>query len=314
MGRIRYGIRNTHYAKATDDGTGVLTYASPKAIPGAKSISLDAQGDAVDEYADNITWWHGDTNNGYSGSIEFEDTESADAFLIDTCGWEKDPVTGIVTEKASDTPSEFALGFQFELAGGKDTGKRTWLYRCTASRPSIAGSTKESGVTVQTNTVNITAMPRLNDDKVKQSVVSTDPAYNTFFAAVEQARIAAPSVSANDTVLWNVPMSDIQEDIAVSGKNITGTLKFLSGSNAITDVWGEGNFIALKFGNIVDGDIVSVGITPSQGTGMQDLDEDKNALFKVADKDSQVITVVTKRGVQSRTDMYSLSDLTVLSE
>jgi phi13 family phage major tail protein len=185
MGRIRYGIKNAHYAVATDDGTGALTYGTPTAIPGAKSISLDAQGDAVDEFADNTTWWHGNVNNGYSGSIEFEDIASADTFLQTVLGQTKDSTSGIVTESATDEPKEFALGFQFELAGATDTGKRVWLLRVTASRPALSGSTKEASITPQTNTVNIVAIPRLADDKVKYSCVSSDAAYSTWFSAVE---------------------------------------------------------------------------------------------------------------------------------
>lgn len=185
MGRIRYGIKNAHYAVATDDGNGALTYDTPVAIPGAKSISLDAEGEAVDEYADNVKWWHTDTNNGYTGTLEFEDTAAADTFLQTVLGQTKDSTSGIVTEKSSDTPLEFALGFQFELAGATETGKRAWLVRCTASRPSMVGETKEASIAVQTNTVNITAMPRISDDVVKHTCVSSDSAYATFFSAVE---------------------------------------------------------------------------------------------------------------------------------
>lgn len=191
MGRIRYGIKNAHYAGATDNGSGALTYDTPTAIPGAKSVSLDAQGDAVDEYADNINWWHGDTNNGYTGSIEFEDTDQADAFLEDVLGWEKDPVTGVVIEKASDVAKEFALGWQFELNGTADTGKRIWMYRVKASRPSIAGQTKEGNITVATNTVNITCLPRLSDDAVKRSCTSSDSVYANWFTDVENPEPSA---------------------------------------------------------------------------------------------------------------------------
>ena len=81
MGRIRYGIKNVHYAVATAGQDESLTYATPVAIPGAKSISLDAQGESVDEYADNVSWWHGDVNNGYSGTLEFEDTAASELFI-----------------------------------------------------------------------------------------------------------------------------------------------------------------------------------------------------------------------------------------
>lgn len=186
MGRIRFGIKNAHYATATTDAsTGAMTYETPVAIPGAKAISLDAQGETVKEYADNGVWYSTVTNNGYSGTLEFEDTAAADTFIETVLSQTKDTTSGVVTEKASDEPKEFALGFQFDLAGGTETGKRTWLVRCTASRPSLAGQTKEESIAVQTNTVNIEAVPRIADDVVKHSCNSSDSAYASFFSAVE---------------------------------------------------------------------------------------------------------------------------------
>lgn len=191
MGRIRYGIRNLYYALATDDGTGKLTYQTPVAVLGAKSVSFDAQGDTITEYADNTLWFSTAVNSGYSGDLVFEDTAAADEFLSAVMGMTKDETTGAVFETASDTPKEFALMWQFELAGGKETGKRTVLYRCTASRPSLAGETKESSMTVDTNTVTITAMPRISDDMVKASCDSSATAYSTWFSKVPEKGAAA---------------------------------------------------------------------------------------------------------------------------
>lgn len=191
MGRIRYGIKNVYYAAATDDGTGKLTYSTPVAVPGAKSMSLDAQGDNTDEYADNVLWFHATANSGYSGSLEFEDTADADNFMQSVLGQSKDEATGVVYENAEDTPVEFALLFQFELAGGTETGKRGLFYRCTASRPTVAGQSKESSISVATNTVNITAMPRINDDMVKASCTSDASAYATWFSKVTEKTTTA---------------------------------------------------------------------------------------------------------------------------
>ena len=184
MGRIRYGIKNVYYAVATEGAGGALTYATPVAIPGAKSISLDAQGESVDEYADNVTWWHGDVNNGYSGTLEFEDTAAAETFIVTVLSQTKDSTTGLVTEKSSDQQKEFALGFEFTLDGGTETGKRIWMLRSKISRPQISGSTKEANVAAQTQTVNLTCMPRANDEKVKTSAISTDSVYTNWFTAV----------------------------------------------------------------------------------------------------------------------------------
>ena len=75
--------------------------------------------------------------------------------------------------------------FQFEVNGDPAvTGKRGCLLRCTASRPSIAGSTREATVTPQHDTLNLTAMPRVSDHLVKASCESTSAAYANWFQAV----------------------------------------------------------------------------------------------------------------------------------
>ena len=53
MSRIRYGIKSVYYAVITEGEDGNVTYATPVALPGAKSISLSAEGDKLEEYADN---------------------------------------------------------------------------------------------------------------------------------------------------------------------------------------------------------------------------------------------------------------------
>ena len=187
MGRIRYGFSNLYYAVATEGTGGALTYGTPVHIPGAKGMTMSPAGTDFSEPADNTTWFKGTTNDGYTGSIEFEDTAEADAFLIEVLGMEKDASTGLVVEKADDDPKEFAILGQMELAGGTETGKRACFYRCVASRPEIAAQTKEvGGLTVATNTVNITALPRINDAAVKATAVSTDSAYANFFTAVPE--------------------------------------------------------------------------------------------------------------------------------
>lgn len=183
MGRIRYGLKNLYYAIATEGAGGVLTYATPVAITGAKSIALSAAGDSMDEYADDVVWYHSDANQGYTGTLEFEDTADGDAFQAAVLGLTTDNAD-VVWESGKDQPKEFALLGQFSLTGGTETGKRFALLRCVISRPELNGQTKESGITVQTNTVNLTVMPRIADDLVKATCDSASAAYATWFSAV----------------------------------------------------------------------------------------------------------------------------------
>lgn len=186
MGRVRYGLKNLHYALATAGEGGALTYATPVPVPGAKTISLAPAGTAIDEPADDVVWYHKDTNDGYTGSIEFEDTADGDAFMAEVLGQTTD-ANDVTFEAATDEYKEFALLGQFTLEGGSnsETGKRFCFFRCVASRPNTDGQTREvSGLTIATNTVNITAMARISDDMVKASCVSTSDAYASWFESV----------------------------------------------------------------------------------------------------------------------------------
>lgn len=184
--KIKYGIKNVYYAVATISSTGAATYASPKALPGAVSISLDAQGDTTKFYADNIVYFTTVANNGYEGDLEL--AKVPDDFLTDCLGFIRD-ASGVLVEDAGATPAHFALMFQFE---GDVNAKRTVLYNCVASRPTISGSTKEESIEPQTESISLTATTVYNavldKDLVKASCTSTSAsaAYNSWLSAVYQ--------------------------------------------------------------------------------------------------------------------------------
>ena len=71
--KVKYNLKNVHAAKLTETVTNGVTsfsYGTPKAIPGAVSISLDAEGESSPFYADGIVYFRSVTNNGYSGDLE----------------------------------------------------------------------------------------------------------------------------------------------------------------------------------------------------------------------------------------------------
>lgn len=183
--KIKYGISHVYYAKATIASNGSATYATPVAIPGAVSLSLDAQGETTPFYADNIVYYTTIANNGYEGDLEV--ALLPDSFYTDILGYRTD-TAGIVYEDAGASPVHFALMFQFE---GDESAKRHILYNCTAARPTVSGSTKEASIEPQTETISITATTVYNasadKDIVKASATTTQStAYNAWFSTAYQ--------------------------------------------------------------------------------------------------------------------------------
>lgn len=179
--KVKYGLKNVYYAVATDDGTGTLTYATPVAWPGAVSLSLSANGDTNDFYADNGIYFKVSANTGYEG--DFESALIPDSFRVDVLGEVLD-TKGFYVEKAGAPTVEFALLFQFE---GDVNATRHCFYRCTAARPAVNGSTTTATVEPQTESLTITAMPRINDDLVKSRCPATAATpYGAWFTTVQE--------------------------------------------------------------------------------------------------------------------------------
>ena len=105
----------------------------------------------------------------------------------------------------------------------------------------------------------------------------------------------------------------MQSSISVTGKAITGTLTKLTSGQLVTD-WGEGYFLALKFSNFSEGLTYAnckVGLSPTQGAGMQTLDSDQNGVFKITDKDTQKLAVLQEKDGDRLIEFYDLSGLTL---
>jgi len=111
--------------------------------------------------------------------------------------------------------------------------------------------------------------------------------------------------------------ADFQSDVAVTGGKITGELAFIDGGLSPSGpLSGDGYFLALKFDNFSSGLTyanVKVGLTNSaSGMAPVTLDSDKNAVFKISDKDSQKLKVIQADNAGHKNiQLFDLSGLTL---
>ena len=69
--KVKFGLNKVHYAKILSfDDEGVPTFAEPVRIPGAVSLSIDAEGEASNFYADDGVYYVLNNNSGYTGDLE----------------------------------------------------------------------------------------------------------------------------------------------------------------------------------------------------------------------------------------------------
>lgn len=140
---------------------------------------------------------------------------------------------------------------------------------------------------------------------------------DAFARIVNTQAFAVPSVSATAAAkMFEVNVSSLQSGVTVSGNKITGTLKYMKADNGITSVWGKGNFLCLDFSasDWTAYKSVMVGLDNSQDSGLADIlsGPDKNGLFKITDKNTQRLMIVTASadGKQKNTQYFDLTGLT----
>lgn len=195
--KVKYNLKNVHAAKLTEtvtNGVTAFSYGTPQAIPGAVSISLDAEGESSPFYADGIVYFRSVTNNGYSGDLEM--ALIPEWFRTEILQEELDG-KGVLIEKSSNSESvKFALLFEFD---GDVNCIRHVLYNCTSSRPSIESETKEDTIEPGTEKLSITADPR-SDGLVKARTGDTTDktAYDNWYKSVYLPTEAA-SAQTNGT-------------------------------------------------------------------------------------------------------------------
>lgn len=270
--KIKFGLKNVHYAVVTEAG-GEVEYGTPKRIPGAVNLTLDAAGESVQFYADDMVYYEENTNDGYTGSLEI--ALIPDDFRKDVLG-EMEDANGALIENKDAKAKHFALLFEFD---GDAKKTRHVLYYVLASRPSVSGSTRTNTKEPQTETLNITARPAPDTGDVKAKVPQSDtPAYNDFYTAVylknavtntpdkttltfdkyAPADVAVLVTSSGITAVKNVLLDGVPIGgayLTVAGEDVTIDQAVFAnleeGSHTVTVEFTRGNAVAVTV-NVTD--------------------------------------------------------------
>lgn len=177
--KVKYNLKNAHYAVLTLSEDGTVSYGTPIAMPGSVSLSLDANGEPENFYADGVAYYVINNNMGYDGDLEL--ALIPESFRTDVLRETLDG-KGVLVENADAELASFALLFEFD---GDVRHIRHVLYNCSASRPGIEGKTNEDSKEVQTETITIKATPLASGYvKAKTGDTTDDTVYNDWYKAV----------------------------------------------------------------------------------------------------------------------------------
>lgn len=204
--KIKFGLKNVHYAVVTEAG-GEVEYGTPKHIPGAVNLTLDAAGESVEFYADDGVYFEENTNEGYTGSLEM--ALIPDEFRVDILGDEID-ANGALIENKDAKVKKFALMFEFD---GDAKKTRHVVYNVLPTRPSVTGSTRTKTKEPKTEGLNITARPAIDTGDVKAKIKQGEAAYDTFYSAVYIKNAPINTVAVSTVNFSKAAPADISIDV-----------------------------------------------------------------------------------------------------
>lgn len=188
--KVKFNICNVHYALQTIGDNGNVYFSTPVPMPGAVSLSLDANGEPSNFYADGYAYYTISNNMGYEGDLEL--AMIPESFRTDVLKETLDN-NKVLVENANVETANFALLFEFD---GDVKKIRHVLYNCAASRPSIESQTNEDEIEVQTETLSVKATPLASGYvKAKTGDDTTEKTYADWYKAVYLPTATAEAAS-----------------------------------------------------------------------------------------------------------------------
>ena len=224
---IQIGLDSFHYAPLLTDTTAGCSYDTPAQISGIITADVKANGSIETQYADDGPAVNAPSIGRQEIDIEFTNLPlSLRALLLG-----QTVTSGVVGEKADDTPLDVAIGFRSLKSNGKY--RYVWYLKGNFALPDDKYKTKEEKTNFNTQGMKYIGLRRDYDGLYKFAVDEDDPAVpasiiTNWFNAVPVA-IAEPAA----LTLATVP-TDGAQTVAV-GDSITFTYNNALRDGQLTD-------------------------------------------------------------------------------
>ncbi|MFA6816538.1 MAG: major tail protein [Lentisphaeria bacterium] len=173
--KVEFGISNLYVGTYTVGTDGTVTLGDPYHQRGAKSLKLEPEGDNNDYYADNIRYWSGFSDNGFSGAIEVARFD--DDYKKNFLGYAATATGGIASITGAAKPNVYVM-FQAE---GDGEARRVIIYNVAQGGINREYNTNEDKKEPTTESVDIVC---LGDSTTGITVVNykpTDVGYTNLF-------------------------------------------------------------------------------------------------------------------------------------
>lgn len=189
--KVKFNLKNVHYAPITINDDGTITFATPKHIPGACSFTMDAQGSEEKFIADGVLYYASYSNEGYSGTLTM--ALIPEEFRKDILGDVEDQTDHVLVEYANAETKPFALLYEID---GDQKATRRLLYYCTVSQPG-ENANGQAPRTPQPEDMKLTAAP-LADGRTRARTLAntTDAVFADWFKKVWEPTTATESAKA----------------------------------------------------------------------------------------------------------------------
>lgn len=173
--KVQFGVSKLHIGTYEVSDQGVVTLGTPYHLPGTVNITLDAESEENSFWADNVKYWTGYSDNGYTGEIE--NALFTDEFKTKFMNYITLDDGGLAQIKGQQNKAVY-LAFQSE---GDKEARRGILYNVALGQISREYATTEDSIEPQTATLPITVNGDNGTGIIRVGYKPASAAFDTLF-------------------------------------------------------------------------------------------------------------------------------------